>query len=56
MKGREKGYEWREREAEVQGESGERGREGGGEGRQKGKGCMGMRREGRACKVGENAQ
>ena len=36
------------------GEGEERGGEG--EGRQKGKGCMGMRREGRACKVGGNAQ
>ena len=47
----------------MQGESGERGREGKGEerggegeGRQKGRGCMGMRREGHACEVEENAQ
>ena len=56
---RKRKQEWRE--AEVQGESGERGREGEGEerggegeGRQKGRGCMpGMKREGVHVKWGK---
>ena len=52
---RKRKQEWRERGRGARREWG-KGKRGEGEGRQKGRGCMGMRREGRACEVGENAQ